>query len=68
MSGNTKIYWALIILALAAITASFIVRNSPVQSTRALANPLGWGAIVLIVIARFGFRPRRNPPPPPARD
>jgi hypothetical protein len=65
--GNRPIfYWIVLMVAIAAVAAAFILRSSPDAHTRELARYLGYGAIALLVIARFTFaRPTRPAPPMP---
>jgi hypothetical protein len=48
--------------------AGFMLRSSPDPHKHVMAQYLGWGAIVLLVIARFFFRAKVDPTPPMPRD
>jgi hypothetical protein len=61
-------YWILFLLALAAVIASVVMLRSPDGHTRELARYLGYGAIALLLIARFAFRRPAPPQPPMPRD
>jgi cytochrome b561 len=68
MGNKSAIYWIILLLAVAAVTVAFFLRSSPDEHLRQMAKYLGWGAIVLLVIARFALRPKRQPEPPMPRD
>jgi len=50
------------------VVAAFVLRNSPDVHTRQIAQYMGWGAIVLLLIARFALRGKKPPEPPMPRD
>jgi hypothetical protein len=68
MGNKPAAYWILLLVAIAAVVASFMMRSSSDPHTRELATYLGYGAIVLLVVARFFFRGRPEPTPPMPRD
>ena len=61
-------YWILLLLAIAAVIAAFMMQSSADPHTREIARYLGYGAIGLIVIARFFFRGKAQPEPPMPKD
>ncbi|HZS27079.1 MAG TPA: hypothetical protein VFB76_07595 [Candidatus Angelobacter sp.] len=61
-------YWICLGLAVVALIAALMMRNSPNGHTRELAQYVGYGAIVLVVIGRFAFRRQVKPTPPMPRD
>jgi len=68
MGNRPAGYWILVLVAIAMGVAGFVVRSSPDPQKHAMALYLGWGAIALLLIARFFFRAKTNPPPPMPRD
>jgi hypothetical protein len=63
--GNKPIgYWILVAVAIVMAIAGFVVRSSPDPQKHAMAQYLGWGAIALLLIARFFFRRKPDPTPP----
>src|SRR5207244_2912266 len=56
MGNRPAGYWILVLIAIAAAVAAFMMRSSPDPHTRAMAQYLGWGAIALLLIGRFFFR------------
>ncbi len=63
--GNRPIgYWICLLLAVAALIASLVMRSSPDEHTREISKYLGYGAIALLLIGRFAF-PRPTLPTPP---
>jgi hypothetical protein len=66
MGNKPASYWILVLVAIAMAVAGFAVRSSPDPHKHAMAQYLGWGAIALLLIARFFFRgkPDRTPPMP----
>jgi hypothetical protein len=68
MGNRPAAYWIVVLIALAAVIAAFVLRNSPNDHTREISRYMGWGAIVLLVIARFALRPKKPPTPPLPRD
>src|SRR5947209_17263520 len=45
MGNRPAGYWILVLIAIAAAVAAFMMRSSPDPHTRAMAQYLGWGAI-----------------------
>jgi hypothetical protein len=68
MGNRPAAYWLVLLVAVAMIVAVFVLRRSPDQHLHEVAKYLGWGAIALLVIARFALRPKRAPEPPMPRD
>jgi cytochrome b561 len=68
MGNRPAGYWILLLIAIAMGVAGFIMRSSPDPHKHAMAQYLGWGAIVLLVIARFFLRAKVDPTPPMPRD
>jgi hypothetical protein len=66
MGNRPAGYWILLIIAIAMGVAGFMMRSDPQK--HAMAQYLGWGAIVLLVIARFAFKARVDPTPPMPKD
>ena len=61
-------YWILLLLAIAAVIAAFMMRSSADPHTREIAQYLGYGAIGVLLIARFFFRGKTQPEPPMPKD
>jgi hypothetical protein len=57
-----------VIVAIGMAVAGFVVRSSPDPQKHAMAQYLGWGAIALLLIARFFFRGKPDTTPPMPRD
>jgi hypothetical protein len=55
-----------VLIAIGMAVAGFAVRSSPEK--HAMAQYLGWGAIALLVIARFFFRKKPDTTPPMPKD
>jgi hypothetical protein len=69
MMGNRPAgYWILVLIAIALGVAGFIMRSSPDPHNRAIAQYFGWGAIALLLIARFFFRGKPDNTPPMPKD
>jgi hypothetical protein len=68
MGKRPAAYWIVLVVAVAAVIAAFVMRRSPDLHTQEMAKYLGWGAIVLLVIARFALRGKSAPEPPMPRD
>jgi hypothetical protein len=67
--GNRPIgYWICLALAVVAIITAYVMRNSPDNHTHELAKYVGYGAIALVLIGRFAFRPSIPPTPPMPKD
>jgi len=67
MGNRPAGYWIFLLLALAALIASYTMRSSPDPHTREIARYMGYGAIVFVV-ATFFFRGKTQPTPPMPRD
>jgi hypothetical protein len=68
MGNRSRAYWIFIIVALVvAISAMVMVRSADAHQHE-LGRYLGWGAIALLVIARFAFRRKTTPEPPMPKD
>lgn len=68
MGSRPTGYWILLLIAIAVAVAAFTMRSSPDAHTRAMAQYLGWGAIVLLLIGRFFFRGKPDTTPPMPKD
>jgi hypothetical protein len=68
MGNRPAAYWVVLLVAVAMIITVFVLRRSPDAQMHEIAKYLGWGAIALLVIARFTLRPKRPPEPPMPRD
>jgi hypothetical protein len=68
MGNRPTGYWIFLALAIVAVIASFMMRSSPDPQTREIAKYLGYGAIALVLIARFAFRRNVDPTPPMPKD
>jgi hypothetical protein len=68
MGSRPAGYWILVVIAIAVGIAGFMVRSSPDPHKHAMAQYLGWGAIALLLIARFFFRPKPDKTPPMPKD
>jgi len=68
MGNRPMSYWILLLIAIAAVIAAFMMRSSPDAHSRAIAQYLGWGAIALLLIARFFFRGKPDTAPPVPKD
>ena len=67
--GNRPVgYWILLLLAIAALAASFMMRSSPDPHTHDIARYLWMGAIGLLLVARLFFRGKTQPTPPMPKD
>jgi hypothetical protein len=66
MGNRSAGYWILVVIAIGMAVAGFAVRSSPEK--HAMAQYLGWGAIALLVIARFFFRKKPDTTPPMPKD
>jgi hypothetical protein len=67
--GNRPVaYWILLLIAIAAAVAAFMMRSSSDAHARSIAQYLGWGAIALILIGRFFFRGKPDTTPPTPKD
>ena len=68
MGSRTKGYWIVLVIVLAAVIASVVMVRTGDAHTRELGKYLGWGAIVVLLIARFTLRKPAPPTPPMPRD
>jgi len=68
MGNRSKGYWIVFSLAAAVVIAALIMTRSADEHMRQIGKYMGWGAIVLLLIARFGFRRKTTPEPPMPRD
>jgi hypothetical protein len=68
MGNRPAGYWILVLVAIGMAIAGFVVRSSPDPQKHAMAPYLGWGAIALLLIARFFFRRKPDNTPPMPRD
>jgi hypothetical protein len=68
MGNRPAGYWILLLLAIASLIVSFMMRSSPDPHTRAISQYLWIGSIGLILIARFFFRGKTQPTPPMPKD
>lgn len=68
MGNRPRGYWILFFLAIAVVIAALIMTRSGDEHARQIGKYMGWGAIVLLLIARFGFRRKTTPEPPMPRD
>ena len=68
MGNRSASYWILVVIAIALAVAGFVVRSSPDPHKHAMAQYFGWGAIALLVIARFFFRRKPDTTPPMPKD
>jgi uncharacterized membrane protein len=68
MGNRPTGYWILLVIAIAMAVAGFVVRSSADPHKHAMALYLGWGAIALLLIARFFFRGKPDNTPPMPKD
>ncbi|HXA85074.1 MAG TPA: hypothetical protein VNZ47_08370 [Candidatus Dormibacteraeota bacterium] len=68
MGNRPAGYWILLVIAIAMAVVGFVVRSSPDPHKHAMAQYLGWGAIALLLIARFFFRRKPDTTPPMPKD
>jgi hypothetical protein len=68
MGNRPTGYWILLLIAIAAVIAAFMMRSTPDAHMRAIAQYLGWGAIALLLIGRFFFRSKPDATPPMPKD
>jgi predicted membrane channel-forming protein YqfA (hemolysin III family) len=68
MGNKPAGYWILLLLAIAALVASFMMRSSPDPNIRDIARYLWMGAIALLLIARLFFRGKPEGTPPIPRE
>ena len=67
MGNRPTGYWIFLLLAVAALVASYLMRSSLDPHTREIARYLGYGAIAFVIVTLF-FRRRQPPTPPMPRD
>jgi len=60
-------YWIFLLLAIAALVTSYVMRSSPDPHTREISRYIGYGAIAFVVASLF-FRRKTAPTPPMPRD
>jgi predicted membrane channel-forming protein YqfA (hemolysin III family) len=65
MGNKPAGYWILLLLAIAALVASFMMRSSPDPHTRDISRYLWMGSIAMLLIARLFFRGKTTQPTPP---
>ncbi|HLK54055.1 MAG TPA: hypothetical protein VKU42_11410 [Candidatus Angelobacter sp.] len=68
MGNRPAGYWIVVLIAVVAIAASFMMRSSPDPHIREMSKYLGYGAVVLLLAGRFFFRPKVDPTPPMPKD
>ena len=68
MGNRPTGYWIFLALAIVAVIASFMMRSSLDAQTREIAKYLGYGAIALLLVARFAFRRKVDATPPMPKD
>ena len=68
MGNRPKGYWIVFLVALAVVIAAVVMTRSADQHTREIGKYMGWGAIVLLLIARFAFPRKTTPEPPMPKD
>jgi hypothetical protein len=68
MGNRPAAYWVLLVVAIGMAIAGFVARSSADPQRHAMAQYLGWGAIALLLIARFFFRRKPDATPPMPRD
>jgi multisubunit Na+/H+ antiporter MnhB subunit len=68
MGNRPAGYWILVLVAIAIAVAAFMLRYSAEPHNRGMAQYLGWGAIALLLIARFFFKPKPDTTPPIPKD
>ena len=68
MGNRPKSYWIVFFVALAVVIAAVVMTRTGDEHTHQIGRYMGWGAIVLLLIARFAFPPKTPPAPPMAKD
>jgi uncharacterized membrane protein YjfL (UPF0719 family) len=68
MGNRPAGYWILVAVGVVMAGIAFAVRSSPDPQKHTLAQYLAWGAIALLLIARFFFRRKPDTTPPMPRD
>ena len=67
--GNRPMgYWICFLVAVGLAIAAFVMLRSHDSHTHEIARYMGWGAIALLLIARFAFRSKTAPEPPMPKD
>jgi len=64
MGNRPAGYWICFLFAVAMAIAGYVMMRSPDSHTHDLGRYVGFGAIALLLVARFAFR-RPTPPEPP---
>jgi hypothetical protein len=67
MGSRPTGYWIFLLLAIAALAASYTMRSSPDPHTREIARYFGYGAIAFVIATLF-FRRKTQSTPPMPRD
>jgi hypothetical protein len=68
MGNRPAGYWICILLAVAALIASYMMRSSADAHIRDISKYVGYSAIALVLIGRFGFGRKPDATPPLPRD
>ncbi len=69
MGNKPTGYWIMVLVVLAAIVASFMMRSSADPHMRDISKYLAYGAIVIYLIGRFFiFRSKPDTMPPMPKD
>jgi hypothetical protein len=68
MGNRPAGYWILVVLALASLLGSRMMRSSVDPHSQQMAHYLGYGAIALILIAILFFRRKPDNTPPMPKD
>jgi heme A synthase len=68
MGNRPPAYWIVVLVAVAAGIAAFMMKSSADVNMRHMAQYVAWGAIALLLIARFALRGKTTPTPPMPRD
>jgi hypothetical protein len=64
MGNRPASYWILVLIAIVAVIAAFVMRSSANPQTQEISKYLGYGAIAMLLVARFFFRGKTHPTPP----
>jgi len=68
MGNRPLAYWIVVLVAVAAGIAAFMMKSSADVNMRHMASWLSGGSIALLLIARFALRGKTTPTPPMPRD